>query len=339
MPVNRGGMYKKMELAHDSNKYAWEPMDSFRSGPGNVETCWKIPSRIGRGTITEFNFKSGIQVFIHDYETSETFASQNDNDLPSFGFRFCISGNTKLDLRCLKESLIVKTGESGFFYFPGMDGSYEDRPCTHIHKVLILVKPSFLGSFMGEETYKLPMKIKAPLNDEKGSSDACNFTDVITSSMNMPLRQLIHCPYDGPTRHIFIEAKAMELIACKLDQIRPATDKRQAKPSLKKSDIDRIHHAKKLLLKNLLSPPSTIELARAIGVSRTKLYKGFNQLYGTSPMECLRLKRIETARDLVKDKDLSLTQIAHSLGYSSSSHFAKAFREFFGMPPSCYRQS
>ncbi|WP_231714175.1 helix-turn-helix domain-containing protein [Desulfosarcina ovata] len=76
-----------------------------------------------------------------------------------------------------------------------------------------------------------------------------------------------------------------------------------------------------------------------IGVSRTKLYYGFSQLYGASPMEYLRLKRIEKARQMVKDKDLSMTQIAYDLGYSSSSHFAKTFHDSFGISPSCYRQN
>jgi transcriptional regulator GlxA family with amidase domain len=131
----------------------------------------------------------------------------------------------------------------------------------------------------------------------------------------------------------------MELIACKLDQIKPAGHASKNNSSLSTSDIERIHFAEELLTRNLSSPPSTIELAKAIGVSRTKLYRGFNQLYGVSPMEYLRLKRIEKAGEMVKDKDLNMTQIAYALGYSSSSHFTKTFRDFFGMPPSHYRQN
>ncbi|BBO82353.1 hypothetical protein DSCO28_29190 [Desulfosarcina ovata subsp. sediminis] len=51
------------------------------------------------------------------------------------------------------------------------------------------------------------------------------------------------------------------------------------------------------------------------------------------------MKRIEKARQMVKDKDLSMTQIAYDLGYSSSSHFAKTFHDSFGISPSCYRQN
>ena len=81
------------------------------------------------------------------------------------------------------------------------------------------------------------------------------------------------------------------------------------------------------------SPPNTMELAKMIGVSRTKLFDGFNQLYGASPMEYLRLKRIEKAREMVKDKELSMTQIAYDLGYSSSSHFAQSIPGLFRYAP------
>jgi transcriptional regulator GlxA family with amidase domain len=157
--------------------------------------------------------------------------------------------------------------------------------------------------------------------------------------MRMSVEQILRCPFEGLTRRIFIEGKAMELIACKLDQIKLAGHASKNNSSLSTSDIERIHFAEELLTRNLSSPPNTIELSKTIGVCRTKLYRGFNQLYGVSPMEHLRLKRIEKAREMVKDKDLNMTQIAYALGYSSSSHFAKAFRDFFGMSPSHYRQN
>ncbi|SDU07268.1 helix-turn-helix domain-containing protein [Desulfobacula phenolica] len=314
-------------------------LDSFPVKKGNFETCWKLPHKIGKGTIKEFRLKSGIQVYICNYNKSNRLKAKHYGETPKFGFRFCLSGTTKLTLHCLKQSLTITHGESGFFYFPNRDGFYEDIPGTPIYMVVILISPSYWDILMEDELHDIPIKFKAPLTDNKNSSDPFNCTEIITPSMHMILQQIIHCPYEGASHRFFIEAKAMELIACKLNQIKPASHKQKPTPRLKANDIDKIHYAGQLLSNNLQTPPNIIELAKTVGVSRTKFYNDFNQFYGTSPIEYLRFKRAEKARTLVKDESLSMTQIAYSLGYSSSSHFAKAFRDYFGIPPSRYRQN
>lgn len=312
-------------------------LDSRQERFNRFGTRWKISPEIGKGKIKTLSFKSGIQIYIYDYNTSEKLVRKSCSNFPVFGFRFCIFGNTRLDMKCLKKTLIVKDSESGFFYFPSMEGSHEDMPGVHIYKVLILVKPSCFLSLMEDEVYKIPMRSKITLNDKQIMCDPFNFTGIITPSMRMILEQIIHCPYDGATRRIFIEAKAMELIACKLDQLKSVKHKPKNHSYLKSCDMDRMQYAGELLSKNIETPPNMLELAKDLGVSRSKLYNNFKQVHGISPMEYFRLKRIEKAGVLVKNKNMNLTQIAYSLGYSNSSHFAKTFREYFGIPPSRYR--
>lgn len=321
-----------------SNAIEVESIPPFRNSRGHFESCWKIPSQAGRGSIKQFRFKSGIQLYINNYSTISSFRIKNNSDAPVFGFRFCISGRTKLSLNCLKKSLTIKSRENGFFYFPSTEGFHEDLAGTHIYKVLILIPPSSFLSLMEEENLHASLRSKIPLHDGENMKAPFNVSGIITPAMHMILEQIIHCPYEGALRRIFTEAKAMELIACKLDQIQSNAGIQKKSSRLKRSDIDRLHHAGELLSKNFPAPPNTMELARMIGVSRSKLYNDFNRFYGVSPMEYVRFKRLEKARILVQDQDLSMTQIAYTLGYSSSSHFAKAFKEYFGTPPSHYRQ-
>ena len=318
------------------DRNAW---DSLREKYNDFEMNYIIPPDLGRGSIKELRLKSGLRIYMHDYITFQPIIIQSDDTSPSFGFRFCISDHTKLDLECLKESLMIGTGESGAFYFPNMKSCIENKPGTHIHKIFIMVEPSFFWSAIEDDMDAIPFDAKAVLNADKDVYEPYHTTDFLTPAMRMIVEQMFRCPFEGITRRIFIEGKAMELIACKLNQIESAGNKSKNNLSLSASDIRRMRFAEELLTRNLSSPPNAIELAREIGVSRTKLYHGFNQLYGASPMEYLRLKRIEKAKDMVKDKDLSMTQIAYTLGYSSSSHFAKTFRDFFGMPPTYYRQN
>jgi AraC-like DNA-binding protein len=76
--------------------------------------------------------------------------------------------------------------------------------------------------------------------------------------------------------------------------------------------------------------------SRSIGMSRTKLVTSFPKVFGTSPYEYLRHMRLEQAEKLLSKGEMNITETAYWVGYSSSSHFTKAFREYYGMLLSRY---
>ncbi len=78
--------------------------------------------------------------------------------------------------------------------------------------------------------------------------------------------------------------------------------------------------------------PQTI--ARACGISRSYLYKAFAE--GPSVMDLLRRRRLEAARGLIElqRKDVSITSVAMTCGFSSSSEFSRLFKKEFGIKPS-----
>ena len=55
-------------------------------------------------------------------------------------------------------------------------------------------------------------------------------------------------------------------------------------------------------------------------------------------MAYLQKLRIQQALLLLVDPDLSITEIAHSVGYSDSSYFARVFKQEVGESPKVYRQ-
>jgi transcriptional regulator GlxA family with amidase domain len=81
---------------------------------------------------------------------------------------------------------------------------------------------------------------------------------------------------------------------------------------------------------------TTAAAAESIEMSRMHLNRKVRELTGQSTHEFIKTMRLEAARDLLP-KPLPVAFIAHSVGFKSSSHFAAAFRERFGAPPSEYR--
>lgn len=79
------------------------------------------------------------------------------------------------------------------------------------------------------------------------------------------------------------------------------------------------------------------EIADFVGLSRSQLYRIFEKRCGQSPKKMLQEMRLEQARLLLKNSELSVEQVALSVGLNSSAQFGAAFREKYGTSPRAYR--
>lgn len=78
-------------------------------------------------------------------------------------------------------------------------------------------------------------------------------------------------------------------------------------------------------------------LARDASMSSGHLSREFRLAYGESPYSYLMTRRIERAMALLRQGDLSVTEVCFAVGCSSLGTFSTRFTELVGMPPSAYR--
>ncbi|CAO3432416.1 helix-turn-helix transcriptional regulator [Azospirillum argentinense] len=93
-----------------------------------------------------------------------------------------------------------------------------------------------------------------------------------------------------------------------------------------------------LLLSDLCHPPSLDRLAETAGMSHARLNRCFRKAYGQTVFAWLRDRRLERAEHCLRSGGQSVTEIAFLCGFSSSSHFASAFRERHGCSPAEFRR-
>ena len=79
-------------------------------------------------------------------------------------------------------------------------------------------------------------------------------------------------------------------------------------------------------------------IARTLGYHRAHLTKLFKEVTGMSPMQYLFKVRMKKAEDLLSGTDLSIAQIASSVGYSDPLFFTKQFRKWCSKSPTEYRR-
>ncbi|MGP8321836.1 MAG: helix-turn-helix transcriptional regulator [Methanosarcinaceae archaeon] len=77
-------------------------------------------------------------------------------------------------------------------------------------------------------------------------------------------------------------------------------------------------------------------MALQSGLSRSQLHRKLRPLTDQSPREFIRIIRLRRAAQLLERKAGNVTQIAYEVGFNSISHFAKRFKEMFGVSPSEY---
>ena len=78
-------------------------------------------------------------------------------------------------------------------------------------------------------------------------------------------------------------------------------------------------------------------LARGAHMSAGHLSRQFRSAYGESPYAYLMTRRIERAMALLRQGDLSVTDVCFAVGCSSLGTFSTRFTELVGVPPSVYR--
>ena len=76
------------------------------------------------------------------------------------------------------------------------------------------------------------------------------------------------------------------------------------------------------------------DIAKAVGVSRSHLYRVFMGSVSQSPIDYLTNYRINEACYLLRNSQLSIAEIAVSVGFFDQFYFSRVFKKIKGVPPS-----
>ena len=91
-------------------------------------------------------------------------------------------------------------------------------------------------------------------------------------------------------------------------------------------------------IENRLADPdlSVEELASAVAVSRSTLYRRLKEQADATPSQFLRQVRIEHGARLLRENEGTVSEVAYAVGFNSLSYFSKQFREHLDQSPSEY---
>ncbi len=92
-------------------------------------------------------------------------------------------------------------------------------------------------------------------------------------------------------------------------------------------------------IRNNLNKNITLqELADLIGCNPIYLSNTYSKVFNISPIRHLQIKKIQKAKQLLKETNLSIADISSNLGFYSISHFSDLFKKHIGISPSKFRK-
>lgn len=84
--------------------------------------------------------------------------------------------------------------------------------------------------------------------------------------------------------------------------------------------------------------PTVAEMAESLSLSPSRFHDLYKNYFGVSPAKDLQLARIEHAKLLLLQKDLSVAEVAKKAGYQSICHFIRQFKANIGITPGEYQE-
>lgn len=166
------------------------------------------------------------------------------------------------------------------------------------------------------------------------------------STQNLPispeiltiLNNLKTANHTGFCERLFMEAKVLELLmfqSSQFEQINEHTNLKQ----LKKEEMNRMLAVKEILLKHIDNPFSLRDLAHLVGTNEFNLKRNFKIAFGTTVYGYLNQYKMEMAKTMLLEKDITIAEIANKMGYTYPTHFSNAFKKYFGYLPNKLKSS
>jgi len=98
-----------------------------------------------------------------------------------------------------------------------------------------------------------------------------------------------------------------------------------------------VHLARLLLDRNYQTPITIDDLSRQVALSPYYLIRAFRHVYKQTPHQYLVGRRVAAAKELLRNSDISVTEICAAVGFESLGSFSTLFRKLAGVSPRAYR--
>ena len=304
---------------------------------GQRPAIFTLPEKFGSGSIQRWHLRPGLELIINDLNFREQLILERNHPVAktTIGMSFCVAGRMQVAGTNVEPILEFKAKQANL----GVVNSTKGRICYGANQPVLLVhvhlQPDALNLTTEKEFEQLPSQLRNAI----AGINTTNYhqSSAMTPIMYATIQQLLNCPYQGFTKQLYVESKAIELVSLYFEQLLSDTSLLNAHSDLLSDERERIVYARDILLEQVAKPPTLLELSRQVGLNDRKLKQGFRQMFGTTVFGYLRNYRMQQAQQLLLRPNSTIAGVAQAVGYRNPEAFSVAFRRTFAISPKAYQ--
>jgi AraC family transcriptional activator of pyochelin receptor len=149
---------------------------------------------------------------------------------------------------------------------------------------------------------------------------------------------VVDCRLPGPACETLRLAKSIELLCATFEKLSDdALVPSDGGGDLNEMDARRIVAARRLIDERWHEKLTLDAIARACGINRAKLTRGFRSMFDMSVSDAIADLRLAEAGQMLRSTDLPVSSIGYRCGYLNNASFTRAFSRRYGVAPTLYR--
>ena len=291
-----------------------------------------------KGTITAIeNFPNmGAITFNITFNENFIFQLTNDATKPMY-FIFCLEGH--LEHKFHRESRYSDINNHQNVIFKG-ELSNENKikipKGVHLKISLISIKEENSIKFKNYDENALQSYIDELFSDIEDLKPY-RYLGKTRPKTGEYVKLLIENKKEGIVGRLLTESCIKSILASQIDYHDIEGVDEELSPKLTQTEIKKVLELSKYIAENLSKAVKIEELKEVSGLNSRKLQIGFKYLYGITVNSYVIKMRLEKARDLIENSDLTISEIVYSCGLNNRSYFTQSFKKRFGILPSDYR--
>lgn len=269
-------------------------------------------------------------VLIEQSSAEKTVVEKCGFDEGVIGFAFYGSGNVELEISYhdKKANFHSTTGMAICFYGnQHVEFAHKISPNRPLQCISVFSKVKTLHQLPEQESEIFHNQLAALVHAQDDFVQGPHF--LMNAEMQLAVHKVLHNPYSGATRVMFIKSQVTELLSHFFGLLADL----KGSP-VKDPDREKLLLAKDIIANNIVTPPSLQQLSKQIGLNSFKLKKNFKELFGVPVFKYLQNERLSKAHDLLREGQMGIQEAAWAVGYESLSSFSNAFSKKFGYRPS-----
>lgn len=298
-----------------------------------------LPPHIGEGTISGADFKDGLGILFFDctFHKDTEFVFEGDAVKPA-KFIFCRKGEFIHSFEELDRQELIEKYQN--IIFSGVYG----KSYKLIYKAGVAVKTntlhvnrSLLTEDLNCQIGKLPEELKSLLSDTEAENyffRRGNYGMGTTSSFFELEKHKEPCF----ERDLLIHRECYGIFYKQIREYKALEAAEIRNLEIENREVRQIHEAAKIIEDTLANFKTVRDLAYKVGLNPNKLQAGFKSIHGKTVNDYIQDIRIDRALVLIRNTDLTFSEIADEVGIKSKSYFSKILKDKYGYTPTQIRK-